>query len=69
MDEEMLKSLGHLFLNTVSKYFFWLGYLLKKAAMASTPTMDITNTGINWKIVTATILKSMTSEFEMVNAG
>merc|ERR1712086_360811 len=42
-----------------------VGYLLRKAAMASTPTMDITNTGNNWKMVTATTLKSMTLEFEM----
>merc|ERR1711935_519085 len=42
-----------------------VGYLLRKAAMVSTPTMDITNTGNNWKMVTATTLKSMTLEFEM----
>ena len=41
--------------------------LKRKAAMASTPTMDITNTGNNWKLHTATTLKSMTLEFEMVN--
>ena len=40
---------------------------MRKAAMASTPTMDITNTGNNWKLVTATTLKSMTLAFEMVN--
>ena len=53
----------------LSKYFFGLGYLLRKAAMASDPTVEITNTGNKWKIVTATILKTMTLEFEMVNAG
>ena len=35
--------------------------------MASDPTVEITNTGNKWKIVTATILKTMTLEFEMVN--
>ena len=49
------------------KYFFGLGYLMRKAATASTPTMDIINTGNNWKLVTATTLKTMTLEFEMVN--
>ena len=50
----------------LSKYFFGLGYLLRKAAMASDPTVEVTNTGNTWKIVTATILKTMTLEFEMV---
>ena len=40
---------------------------MRKAATASTPTMDIINTGKNWKLVTATTLKTMTLEFEMVN--
>ena len=40
---------------------------MRKAATASTPTMDIINTGNNWKLVTATTLKTMTLEFEMVN--
>ena len=53
----------------LSKYFFGLGYLLRKAAMASDPTVEVTNNGNTWKIVTATILKTMTLEFEMVNAG
>ena len=35
--------------------------------MASDPTVEVTNTGNTWKIVTATILKTMTLEFEMVN--
>ena len=39
---------------------------MRKAATASTPTMDIINTGNNWKLVTATTLKTMTLEFEMV---
>jgi hypothetical protein len=52
----------------LSKYFFGLGYLLRKAAMASDPTVEVTNNGNTWKIVTATILKTMTLEFEMVNA-
>ena len=34
--------------------------------MASDPTVEVTNTGNTWKIVTATILKNMTLEFEMV---
>merc|ERR1712106_417130 len=42
-----------------------VGYLMRKAATASTPTMDIINTGNNWKLVTATTLKTMTLEFEM----
>merc|ERR1711934_525374 len=50
--EEVLNKLG-------------CGYLLRKAAMASDPTVEITNTGNKWKIVTATILKTMTLEFEM----
>merc|ERR1712228_694603 len=32
---------------------------------ASTPTMDIIQNGNNWKLVTATTLKTMTLEFEM----
>ena len=40
---------------------------MRKAATASTPTMDIINTGNNWKLITATTLKTMTLEFEMVN--
>ena len=52
----------------LSNYFFGLGYFLKKAAMASDPTVEVTNSGNKWKIVTTTILKTMTLEFEMVNA-
>ena len=40
---------------------------MRKAATASTPTMDIIQNGNNWKLVTATTLKTMTLEFEMVN--
>ena len=40
---------------------------MRKAATASTPTMDIVNTGNKWKLITATTLKTMTLEFEMVN--
>merc|ERR1711934_19723 len=42
-----------------------VGYLMRKAATASTPTMDIVNTGNKWKLITATTLKTMTLEFEM----
>ena len=55
------------YLRLLSKHFFGLGYLMRKAATASTPTMDIVNTGNKWKLITATTLKTMTLEFEMVN--
>lgn len=51
--EEFLNKLG-------------VGFILRKAAMASTPTMEITVDGDKWKIVTATIMKTMTLEFELV---
>ena len=40
--------------------------MLRKAALASTPTMEITKTGDKWKMVTATALKSVVLEFELV---
>ena len=43
-----------------------VGFMLRKAALASTPTMEITKTGDKWKMVTATALKSVVLEFELV---
>ena len=43
-----------------------VGFLTSKAAMASTPTMDITENGGKWKMVTSTTLKSIVLEFELV---
>ena len=43
-----------------------VGFLTRKAAMASTPTMDITENGGKWKMVTSTTLKSIVLEFELV---
>ena len=40
------------FLNEVG-----VGVLLRKAALASTPTMEISKSGEKWKMVTSTILK------------
>ena len=43
-----------------------VSFVLRKAATASTPSMEITDLGGGkWKIVTSTTLKSMTVEFEM----
>merc|ERR1712228_689287 len=42
-----------------------VGFMLRKAALASTPTMEITQTGNKWKMVTATALKSVVLEFEL----
>merc|ERR1711862_968517 len=42
-----------------------VGFLTRKAAMASTPTMDITENGGKWKMVTSTTLKSIVLEFEL----
>ena len=44
-----------------------LGILTRKAAMASTPKMEVTKTGDKWKFVTSTTLKTITLEFELVN--
>lgn len=43
-----------------------VGFLLRKAATASTPTMEITQNGNKWKMVTSTTLKSIILEFELV---
>merc|ERR1712021_102082 len=42
-----------------------VGFMMRKAALASTPTMTITQTGDKWKMTTATTLKSMTLEFTL----
>ena len=44
-----------------------LGLLMRKAANASTPTMEITEQGGKWKMVTATTMKSVVLEFELVS--
>jgi len=42
-----------------------VGYLFRKAATASTPTMTISKSGDNWKIETSTTLKSMAINFKL----
>merc|ERR1711972_282082 len=42
-----------------------VGYLTRKAANASTPTMTITKSGDKWTIVTATTLMKVEINFEM----
>jgi len=42
-----------------------IGFMLRKAATSSTPTMDISKSGNEWTIVTSTTLKSMTIKFEL----
>ena len=44
-----------------------VGFMMRKAATASTPKMEITKTGDKWKFVTSTTMKKMTLEFELVN--
>ena len=43
-----------------------VGMMMKAGAMVSTPTMDISEADGKWKIVTATTLKNVTIEFELV---
>ena len=43
-----------------------LNFMIRKAAMSSIPTMEIINSGDKWKIMTATKLKNVLLEFEMV---
>ena len=43
-----------------------VNFMLRKAATISTPTMEITESGGKWKMVTSTSLKSIVLEFEMV---
>ena len=46
-----------------------LNFMIRKAAMSSIPTMEITKCGDKWKIVTATKLRNVLLEFEMVRVG
>jgi len=50
--EELLKALD-------------VNYLLRKAATASTPQMEVTEENGKWKMLTTTTLKSMCLEFEL----
>ena len=43
-----------------------LNFMIRKAAMSSIPTMEIIKCGDNWKITTATKLRNVLLEFEMV---
>merc|ERR1712110_1057391 len=42
-----------------------VGYLTRKAATASTPTMTISKSGDKWSMVTATTLKKVELNFEL----
>merc|ERR1711872_653083 len=42
-----------------------VGFMLRKAAMASTPTMTITNDGGNWTMCTKTTMKSVELKFKL----
>merc|ERR1712018_1109062 len=42
-----------------------VGFMLRKAAMASTPVMTITNDGGNWTMVTKTTMKSVELKFKL----
>jgi len=50
--DEMLKALD-------------VNFLLRKAATASTPTMEVTEEGGEWTIKTSTVLKSMELKFKV----
>merc|ERR1712179_672306 len=50
--EEFLKALG-------------CGFILRKAAMASTPVMSITEDGGNWTMITKTSVKSIELRFKL----
>merc|ERR1711887_359170 len=50
--EDFLKALG-------------VSFLLRKAAMASTPVMTITEAGGNWTMVTKTSMKSIELKFRL----
>ena len=41
-----------------------VGFMLRKAALASTPTMTITEAGGSWTLVTKTTMKSMELKFK-----
>merc|ERR1711962_819790 len=45
-----------------------VGFMYRKAATASTPTMTITKTGDKWTMETATTLKTMKIEFKLGEA-
>ena len=40
-----------------------VGFMLRKAAMASTPVMTITEAGGNWTMITKTTMKSVELKF------
>merc|ERR1712141_650699 len=42
-----------------------VGMLMRKAATASTPTMEITQNGNKWKMATKTVLKTVELNFEI----
>merc|ERR1711936_1278300 len=42
-----------------------VGFMLRKAAMASTPVMTITEAGGNWTMVTKTTMKSIELKFKL----
>ena len=42
-----------------------LGMIMRKAATSSTPTMEISESGGKWKMVTKTMLKSVELNFEL----
>ena len=44
-----------------------VGFMLRKAALASTPSMEVSKNGNRWKMVTSTTLKSIVLEFELVS--
>merc|ERR1711909_136350 len=50
--EEFLKALG-------------VGFILRKAALASTPVMSITETDGNWTMITKTTVKSIELKFRL----
>merc|ERR1739846_6379 len=50
--EEFLKALG-------------VGFILRKAALASTPVMTISEDGGNWTMITKTSLKSIELHFKL----
>merc|ERR1712203_252529 len=42
-----------------------VGFMLRKAAMASTPVMTISETGGNWTMITKTTMKSVELKFRL----
>ena len=43
-----------------------VGWMLRKAATAGTPTMEITQNGNKWRMETKVLMKSVLLEFELV---